>query len=168
MTWLKYYYLGRKISTFVLYQCYRKWLSPGDSVLKLAIYNVIVGRDPHKYCIGPRCWDRLWGLGRASVKPMYGVNYVLKSPRYTENQYQRHATNFQLSALYPENQPVWYPIQWKNPTQMSVLPAYLWHNCVCPCVTTFLSVCNWLVLEAPLSKSSRCQMSDRACSNDIP
>ena len=41
---------------------------------------------------------------QASVKPTYGVNYVLKLPRYTENQDQRRVTNFQLSALYAENQ----------------------------------------------------------------
>ena len=77
----------------------------------------------------------------------------LKSLRYTENQDQSLATNFQLSALYAENQSVWRPIKWKNPTQMSISLPYLWRNCVCACVTSFLLVCNWLVLEAPLSVS---------------
>ena len=50
----------------------------------------------------PALFEKL--ASRASVKPTYGVNYVLKSLRYAKNEDQMRVTNFQLSALYAENQ----------------------------------------------------------------
>ena len=70
---------------------------------------------------------------RASVKPTYGVNYVLKSPPYAEIQDQRRLPYFQYSVLYAQTQTPRRPLQWQNPAHMSISPAYLWRNCVCVC-----------------------------------
>ena len=70
---------------------------------------------------------------RASVKPTYGVNYVLKSPTYAEIQDQRRPPYFQYSVLYAQTQTPRRPLQWQNPDHVSISPAYLWSNCVCAC-----------------------------------
>ena len=69
----------------------------------------------------------------SSVKPTYGVNYVLKSPPYAEIQDQRRPPYFQYSVLYVQNQTPRRPLQWKNPAHLSILPTYLWCNCACAC-----------------------------------
>ena len=48
---------------------------------------------------------------RASVKPTYGVNYVLKSPPYAEIQGQRRPPYFQYSVMYTQNQTPRRPLQ---------------------------------------------------------
>ena len=104
--------------------------------------------------------------GRASVKPTYGVNYVLKSPPYAEIQDQRRPPYFQYSVLYAQNQTPRRPLQWQNPANVSISPAYLWRNCVCACARPL--VCRSVifpigrvVLDSQLSVSRRC-MSDRS------
>ena len=72
-----------------------------------------------------------WGICRASVKPTYGVNYVLKSPPYAEIQDQRRQPYFQYSVLYAQTQTPRRPLQWQNPAHMPISPAYLWRNCIC-------------------------------------
>ena len=70
---------------------------------------------------------------RASVKPTYGVNYVLKSPPYAEIQDQRRPPYFQYSVLYAQTQTPRRPLQWQNPAHVPISSAYLWRNRVCAC-----------------------------------
>ena len=88
-------------------------------------------RNQHTY---PKSFTIVWSsMLRASVKPTYGINFVLKSPPYAEIQDQRRPPYFNIQFCTHRTKHCDVHSSEKIPPHVSISPAYLWRNCVCAC-----------------------------------
>ena len=144
------YWKNRRRKRFIILWIFewQAWLNIWTASSEFGTYCLCEQRRFRRACASAQSRQILHcSLIRTSVKPTYGVNYVLKSPPYAEIQDQRRPPYFQYSVLYAQTQTPRRPLQWQNPAHVSISPACLWRNCVCACARPRLAVRNLLLLD---------------------